>query len=693
VGNAISLNRAAAIAHRRQAEIDLVLDKLDAAIRDASSSLASSLARLAQRTSPAERPSRIRQRVQQWLRAVLRALADAMATGRDILRRALGDSIPQELLAEVLGHLEAKVVKPVQETLVFSNDLDEVTPGTPAWNASPLTPEQARERIGQIVLPPLDAQTLTRTWQGLPRQTVAAPLIDRLSSRLWTPAAKLQIESQLTAGLAAGETVEQLTQRIRSATGAMAWQARRIARTEGRRALERDHLNRTIAALGDMVQGIMIQAVMDDRTRPEHAARHGTIYRRQKDGSFRDKAGRQAPELPDAPNCRCTYVPVLAEPELDERSKAAYETATEALIPDLPTYEEVWDKADKRTRRRMIGASRYDAIERVAGVVDPTFALDGTGKLRSVEDLRKAGINELYDQRSRLLTRMGIYSPDYSLAERGMALDQAAASRVLARQDLPTQAAGQDVNVLFSHIGKSAGTDRITPTTSPKKIYQTIQKAVHAHAELVAAGADPTSARIALAEQIITVLENGQQRSVAAEAATYVFSGDTDRDMEAAAGLAANILNRLLPQVQLPPGKIQFDSNLWAGGWYDPADDSITIGTGYSSQVLTSLVHEMMHRYDYHTSGGQFTAGKEYARKMLGGVIQDAQGNEYQVRKNGKPGLYYYQNRRYDEGEGIEFPSTMIEQLIRNPAFVVSADPEGLLEWIRTLRKMNSSKS
>jgi hypothetical protein len=54
-----------------------------------------------------------------------------------------------------------------------------------------------------------------------------------------------------------------------------------------------------------------------------------------------------APELPDAPNCRCTYVPVLIEPEFrSEVSQRAYETATGKLIPDLPTYQEVWEKAD-----------------------------------------------------------------------------------------------------------------------------------------------------------------------------------------------------------------------------------------------------------------------------------------------------------------------------------------------------------
>jgi len=304
-----------------------VLDRLDVAIRAELNTLAPALVRAWRTAPPAERSKRIDALIRRRLERILRALAVAMSAGRDLDRKALADAIPAELVPDLLSRLSPP--QPVTEAIILTNDLDVVTPGTPAWAAAPLTPAQARQWIAQLVFPPLDVQTLINTWRNQPRQTVAAPLIHRLSSRLWTSVAKLQIESQLTAGLAAGENVEQLTKRIRSVTSALAWQARRIARTEGRRALERDHLDRTTDTLGDMIQGIKIQAVLDNRTRPEHAARNGKMYYRQPDGSYRDEAGLPAPELPDAPNCRCTYVPMLREPEFQTNTaRLAYELTT-----------------------------------------------------------------------------------------------------------------------------------------------------------------------------------------------------------------------------------------------------------------------------------------------------------------------------------------------------------------------------
>ena len=301
------------VAKERVARTDEVLDAMDAAIRAVWDRLAVRLVRAVRAASPADRRAVLLGVLDRAVDALLRSLADALVAGRRIAAETLARSIPAELLPDLQAKLVAsgKIRQHLTESGDITLTLDLSLPDVGDL-AGAITQDQIRDAIAHVILPPLDRQTLLRAWSERSGITATRSLRQRLSSRLWTPSAKTAIEVALTDGLARGETVDELVRRIRSAVSAQAWQARRIARTEARRALEQDHLDRTLTALGDMVQGIMIQAVMDDRTRPEHAARHGTIYYRQPDGTYRDLAGRPAPDLPDAPNCRCTYTPVLS---------------------------------------------------------------------------------------------------------------------------------------------------------------------------------------------------------------------------------------------------------------------------------------------------------------------------------------------------------------------------------------------
>ena len=304
--------RWAAAAHERVVRTDEVLDAMDDAIRAVWDRLAARIVRAARAATPADRRVAIRAVLDRAVEALLRSLADALVAGRRIAAESLARSIPAELLPDLLAQLVASRQQPLTESdaTLLSVDLP-----VPPRASGALTPDQIRDAIAAVILPPLDRPTLLRAWSERAGVTATRSLVQRLSDRLWPPAAKTAIEVALTDGLARGQTGEELVRRIRSVVSSAAWQARRIARTEARRALEHDHLDRTLTVLGDMVQGLVIQAVLDDRTRPEHAARHGTIYYRQPDGTYRDRGGRPAPDLPDAPNCRCTYVPVLRAPE------------------------------------------------------------------------------------------------------------------------------------------------------------------------------------------------------------------------------------------------------------------------------------------------------------------------------------------------------------------------------------------
>jgi SPP1 gp7 family putative phage head morphogenesis protein len=665
--------------HRRQAALDDVLDQLDTAIRAELDTLAPALVRAWRTTPPVKRSAQVDTLIRRRIDRILQALAVAMSTGRDLDRKALADSIPAALVPDLLGWLSSP--QPVTEAVILTNDLDVVTPGTSTWVTTPLTLEQARERIAQMVLPPLDAQTLINTWRNQPRQTTAAPLIDRLSSRLWTPTAKLQIESQLTAGLAAGENVEQLTKRIRSATSTLAWQARRVARTEGRRALERDHLDRTIDALGDMVQGIMIQAVMDDRTRPEHAARHGKIYYRQSDGSYRDRNGRPAPELPDAPNCRCTYVPVLKEPEFQaDISRQAYETATGNLVPDLPTYQEVWDKADIKTRRRMIGAKRYDMIlDKFVGV-DPWLAIDEDGSLRSINKIKHETPGDAYDRRAVVLT--GRYYHQSTITSHTTPQDQppqsalsvGIAQRVLARTDLPVNLTPEQARDYIA--ARVPAVQQGAEQLSPQKTVQAIQQVITAWAQ--AAAYSPQVSHDVLRDIIWRMI----RRPEPARPMTYTTRQTMSDDMRQRLDAAIEWVRWLVPDRDLPTFRIYL---LYGRNCYNPERDEMSLSPEVSMHII---VHELLHRVDYLYSGGRF--GKLYARAMLSQKTRTIDGEVFHFRKDGSPGLDHYQQKDYGYGDygAQEFITTMGEQLIANPTLAAFGDPKGLEIWIRSMRKL-----
>ena len=76
-------------------------------------------------------------------------------------------------------------------------------------------------------------------------------------------------------------------------------------------------------AMGDAVEAKVLMSVMDEHTRPEHAARNGRRFTRGTDGIYRDTAGDVIPDLPDAPNCRCMIVPDLGLPEYIRKDPGA----------------------------------------------------------------------------------------------------------------------------------------------------------------------------------------------------------------------------------------------------------------------------------------------------------------------------------------------------------------------------------
>jgi SPP1 gp7 family putative phage head morphogenesis protein len=240
--------------------------------------------------------------------------------------------------------------------------------------------------------------------------------------RAWTEKTRAAMLTQITQGMAAGETPDQIEQRLRPLADGLGYKSERIARTEACRVAERANLA-MCDRLGDMVAGQQIVAVMDEWTRPHHAARNGKIYRKGADGVYRDDAGNPLPDLPDEPNCRCMTIPVLREPEsvkAQPEVAAAFRLETKKLVPDPASYMDWWERASTKERMAVVGVKRYQVVQKRL-LREPEWidflAPDGT--LLSVSQLHSETPEERAVRRNKV---------EAMLAQRRMLLRQVAST-------------------------------------------------------------------------------------------------------------------------------------------------------------------------------------------------------------------------------------------------------------------------
>ena len=189
----------------------------------------------------------------------------------------------------------------------------------------------------------------------------------------WDSQARDRLLSELVQGVSAGEAVADIRKRLQPITDGIRYKAQRIARTEARRVAERSQVD-AYAEMGDMISGMQVIATLDQWTRPEHAARHGKMYRRQADGGFVADDGEVLPDLPDRANCRCYASPLLEPPEeflKDPALKAEFANAQADVIPDPAAYTQWFAAAGEKERTLAVGVRRYRAMER---------RLSGTGQ-------------------------------------------------------------------------------------------------------------------------------------------------------------------------------------------------------------------------------------------------------------------------------------------------------------------------
>jgi len=366
--------RSLALAHRRAAQLDLLLDDLDQRLQGLMEQLVQRLMQAARLRNELARAEAI-QAAWDWYSAqVSKATAQYDEQAGELYAESLAKMIPAAVAPRIYAHtLPAEQPQPVQEALAVQFDDD----GTAARGVT----SNPRRAAGRAMM------TKTEASQASKFRKFSDPLTSALSERLWTKKQAREVESLVKRAYQEGWDMGRLTSEIRQKTQAASWAARRVARTEIRRGLEFQQFQSitALAKQGD-VAGVMICAVMDERTRPEHAFRHGTIFSFSNGEIFHDD-GVQFPRLPDAPNCRCTYVPIFYEDAQGDPDGPGSD-AVGNIIANFKTYEQLWQEADERQRRRMIGSERYDYLMDLVGHVHPAYCFRPDGTLRPLDDIK-----------------------------------------------------------------------------------------------------------------------------------------------------------------------------------------------------------------------------------------------------------------------------------------------------------------
>lgn len=412
--------RLAARAHQRQASLLVQAQQAADAVARRYRGLAAQLAELASRLGLAGLPQ-IAQALDQ---ALAQARADMAAelerlgrTGYQSAARAVLDALPAEW-TPVFAALAAarRQLAAVQEAQIPQPEPEPSRkPPQPPWKLKyeweqvaqgAIKGKKAQQFVQSLLFPPPRLEDVSRWLSEKPPGGLSWD--ERL--RRWEAATRGAMLTQLTQGLVAGENIDGLRARLEPFTAGLAYRAQRIARTEGCRVAERAG-RACYSQMGELLDGLQIVAVMDEWTRPHHAARNGRIYRRGLDGLYRDDAGQLLPDLPDEPNCRCMTIPVLQTPEVLRDSPAAMEaflTAAGELVPDPASYSDWWRQATERERMIAVGVKRYQAVrDMLASGPAPRAPewedfITPQGKLIPVEKLRAESAEERAARRRRV---------------------------------------------------------------------------------------------------------------------------------------------------------------------------------------------------------------------------------------------------------------------------------------------------
>jgi SPP1 gp7 family putative phage head morphogenesis protein len=172
---------------------------------------------------------------------------------------------------------------------------------------------------------------------------------------------KKEVADIIAKGVAKGESLEQIAKKLEPHVRNLSSSAMRIARTEAAR-IHNEVAEKSFENYAELIVGYRVINPLDEVTRPHHRKRateenanglRGRIYWKEghkPKGAKYSAASR--PSLPDEPNCRCGYAPVLQE-GMDVKKATVKEPGKMK-----PTVKDIEHDVDEKTLRRFRDAER-----------------------------------------------------------------------------------------------------------------------------------------------------------------------------------------------------------------------------------------------------------------------------------------------------------------------------------------------
>jgi SPP1 gp7 family putative phage head morphogenesis protein len=163
---------------------------------------------------------------------------------------------------------------------------------------------------------------------------------------------KDKLKETLAKKYAAGAGVEEIARAIKPMVQGIGSSARRIANTEGMRianALQ----DKVYEKAGDIITGFTRNEILDEVTRMHHRTLNGRVYGKDE----------VRPELPDEPNCRGWWTPILAtDKELLKRP-----IKPKPLPKSANAFREKFDASTPAEKIKVVGKTLYDQGVKAVG--------------------------------------------------------------------------------------------------------------------------------------------------------------------------------------------------------------------------------------------------------------------------------------------------------------------------------------
>jgi SPP1 gp7 family putative phage head morphogenesis protein len=220
------------------------------------------------------------------------------------------------------------------------------------------------------------------------------------------------VASIIEIGFAQGRTQEEIADDLLPLFQGVASSARRVARDETVR-IANELKFEADERMGELLVGYQVRAVLDERTRPKHRERNGTIYYKDPKPGQRGYDSMPRPPL-ESPRdgsklayfCRCSLSAILRPIPKREREAMVspptpYRDRDRRLVPDPQVYSEWFRKADDKRRKIAVGPRRYAEVKDLIRGQRPSwehFLDPETGEMMKLDDLRRETVDERRDR-------------------------------------------------------------------------------------------------------------------------------------------------------------------------------------------------------------------------------------------------------------------------------------------------------